>query len=236
MPGGGCEEPSVPASSISSAFARWRTVVCPAPICPYIQLLRSGRRRRPAHPRALRHGRGGGADRGRPDQPARTPRRDDDPPGLPARATGIRGLRPSLRPGRLQRCRAARPAGQERHPEHAPYQGDELRALRRLQRESQSSPFVFVSERGPPFTAAGLARMIERAAAAAGLELKAHPHMLRHACGYALANKGHEHPGDSGLARPSVDHQHCRLQGAGAEPVQGLLAGLICPRTDPGNP
>jgi site-specific recombinase XerD len=34
--------------------------------------------------------------------------------------------------------------------------------------------------------------MIERAAAAAGLELKAHPHMLRHACGYALANKGHD--------------------------------------------
>ena len=25
-----------------------------------------------------------------------------------------------------------------------------------------------------------------------GLELKAHPHMLRHACGYALANKGHD--------------------------------------------
>jgi hypothetical protein len=28
--------------------------------------------------------------------------------------------------------------------------------------------------------------------AAAGLEIKAHPHMLRHACGYALANKGHD--------------------------------------------
>ena len=34
--------------------------------------------------------------------------------------------------------------------------------------------------------------MIERAAVAAGLPLKAHPHMLRHACGYALANKGHD--------------------------------------------
>jgi len=33
---------------------------------------------------------------------------------------------------------------------------------------------------------------VERAAACAGLELKAHPHMLRHACGYALANKGHD--------------------------------------------
>ena len=35
--------------------------------------------------------------------------------------------------------------------------------------------------------------MIERAARKRlGLELKAHPHMLRHACGYALANKGHD--------------------------------------------
>jgi site-specific recombinase XerD len=32
--------------------------------------------------------------------------------------------------------------------------------------------------------------MIERAAAGAGLELKAHPHMLRHACSSVLANKG----------------------------------------------
>jgi integrase len=77
-------------------------------------------------------------------------------------------------------------------PSTHPVQGDELRALRRLQRESASSPFVFVSERGSPFTTAGFARMIERAAEGAGLELKAHPHMLRHACGYALANKGHD--------------------------------------------
>jgi integrase len=77
-------------------------------------------------------------------------------------------------------------------PSTHPIQGDELRALRRLHRDSPTSPFVFVSERGSPFTTAGFARMIERAADGAGLELKAHPHMLRHACGYALANKGHD--------------------------------------------
>jgi site-specific recombinase XerD len=60
------------------------------------------------------------------------------------------------------------------------------------QRESPASPFVSVSERGSPFTTAGFARMIERAAAGADLEIKAQPHMLRHAWGYALANKGHE--------------------------------------------
>jgi site-specific recombinase XerD len=71
-----------------------------------------------------------------------------------------------------------------------PLLGDELRALRRLRQESVTSPFVFVSERGTPFTTAGFARMIERAAVGAGIELKAHPHMLRHACGYKLANDG----------------------------------------------
>jgi Phage integrase family len=41
-------------------------------------------------------------------------------------------------------------------------------------------------------TTAGFARMVERAANAAALELKVRPHMLRHACGYALANQGHD--------------------------------------------
>jgi integrase len=77
-------------------------------------------------------------------------------------------------------------------PSTHPLCGDEMRALRRLQRGSTPSPFAFVSERGSPFTTAGFARMIERAATGAGLDLKAHPHMLRHACGYALANKGHD--------------------------------------------
>ena len=76
-------------------------------------------------------------------------------------------------------------------PSTHPLLGDEMRALRRLQRENDTSPFVFVSERGSPFTTAGFARMVERAAAA-GLKLKAHPHMLREACGYALANRGYD--------------------------------------------
>jgi site-specific recombinase XerC len=70
-------------------------------------------------------------------------------------------------------------AGKNGTPSTHPIQGDELRALRRLQRESPTSPFVFVGERGSPFTTAKFARMIERAATGAGLEIKAHPHMLR---------------------------------------------------------
>jgi len=78
-------------------------------------------------------------------------------------------------------------------PATHPIRGDELRALRRLEREQEpKSPFVFTSERGSPFTTAGFARMIERAGSAAELGFPAHPHMLRHACGFALANKGHD--------------------------------------------
>ena len=78
-------------------------------------------------------------------------------------------------------------------PATHPIMGDELRALRKLQREQEpKSPYVFTSERGAPFSTAGFARMIERAAVEAKLGFPAHPHMLRHACGYKLANDGHD--------------------------------------------
>ena len=78
-------------------------------------------------------------------------------------------------------------------PATHPVVGDEMRALRKLQREQDpKSPFVFTSERGSPFTTAGFARMVERAGVEAKLGFPAHPHMLRHACGFALANKGHD--------------------------------------------
>jgi site-specific recombinase XerD len=58
--------------------------------------------------------------------------------------------------------------------------------------ESEIISVDHAMEWSSPFATGGLARMIERAAGGAGLEIKAHPHMLRHACGYALANKGHD--------------------------------------------
>jgi integrase len=60
-------------------------------------------------------------------------------------------------------------------------------------RSSQELPFVFVSERGASLTGPpGFFRMVERAAIAVNLSIKAHAHMLRHACGYKLANDGHD--------------------------------------------
>ena len=76
-------------------------------------------------------------------------------------------------------------------PATHPLTGKELRALRRLQREQKlKSPFVFTSERGTPFTKRGFEAMVERAGEAAGFDMKIHPHMLRHTCGFKLANDG----------------------------------------------
>jgi integrase len=76
-------------------------------------------------------------------------------------------------------------------PSVHPLSGRELRALRRLQREQEpKSSFVFTSERGAPFSSAGWRKMVARLGVAAGFDVLVHPHMLRHACGYKLANDG----------------------------------------------
>jgi integrase len=69
-------------------------------------------------------------------------------------------------------------------------EGDELRALRRLRREYPGGPFIFVTERGGPLTRSTVNKLVTRAGREAEMEFPVHPHMLRHACGYYLANKG----------------------------------------------
>ena len=76
-------------------------------------------------------------------------------------------------------------------PSVHPLAGVELRALRRLKRDQDpASPFVFTSERGAPFTTAGFRKMVARLGKAAGFDFPVHPHQLRHACGFQLANQG----------------------------------------------
>ena len=77
-------------------------------------------------------------------------------------------------------------------PSVHPLQGDELRALRRLQREQAPGPHVFVSERGAPMAPKSFHALVQRLGERAGMPFAIHPHMLRHGCGYELANKGHD--------------------------------------------
>ena len=73
-----------------------------------------------------------------------------------------------------------------------PIAGDELRAIKRhLATRSDALPWLFVSERGQPLTRQSVNYLIATAARRAGLG-SVHPHMLRHSCGFALANKGYD--------------------------------------------
>jgi len=77
-------------------------------------------------------------------------------------------------------------------PSTHPVRGDELRALRKLQREAQKSPFVFITERGGPFTTGSFNWLVKRAGQKARFPFQIHAHMLRHATGYRLAGDGHD--------------------------------------------
>jgi type 1 fimbriae regulatory protein FimB/type 1 fimbriae regulatory protein FimE len=73
-----------------------------------------------------------------------------------------------------------------------PLRGPEIRALRRLQRDYPATPYVFVTERKGPLTASTVRKMLTRAGTRAGIGFPVHPHMLRHGCGFKLANDGHD--------------------------------------------
>lgn len=73
-----------------------------------------------------------------------------------------------------------------------PIRGPELRALRRLQRDYSTLPYVFSSERKAPLTSDAIRKILSRAGSVAKMPFTVHPHMLRHACGYKLAQAGQD--------------------------------------------
>ncbi len=77
-------------------------------------------------------------------------------------------------------------------PSSHPIRGPEIRALRRLKRDYPDTPYVFVTERKGPLTTSTVRKLIARAGEKAGMDFPVHPHMLRHACGFKLANEGHD--------------------------------------------
>ena len=72
------------------------------------------------------------------------------------------------------------------HPLHGP----ELRHLKQLKLKNEQNSYVFINERKAPISGDAFRVMLKRTNANAKLDIKVHPHMLRHACGYKLANDG----------------------------------------------
>jgi integrase len=77
-------------------------------------------------------------------------------------------------------------------PSVHPIGGGEIRALRRLKREQPESRYAFVTERLGPMTTAGFRKLVARISEEAKFPFPVHPHMLRHACGFKLANDGQD--------------------------------------------
>ena len=76
-----------------------------------------------------------------------------------------------------------------------PIPGDELRLIRRYLRVKKEKhptlPWLFLSERGNQLSRFTVIKLVETCYQKAGLR-KITPHMLRHGCGYYLANKGYD--------------------------------------------
>jgi site-specific recombinase XerD len=77
-------------------------------------------------------------------------------------------------------------------PSVHPMGGGEIRDLRRLKREQIDSRHVFLTERRAPISPAGFRKMLARVGVDVKFPFPVHPHMLRHACGYKLANDGQD--------------------------------------------
>jgi type 1 fimbriae regulatory protein FimB/type 1 fimbriae regulatory protein FimE len=83
----------------------------------------------------------------------------------------------------------------------------ELWALRTLKCENASSRYVFMTERRAPMTTAGFRKLVVRIGLAARMPFPVHPHMLRHACGFKLANDGQDpHALQHYLGHKNIQH------------------------------
>jgi type 1 fimbriae regulatory protein FimB len=89
-----------------------------------------------------------------------------------------------------------------------PLRGDELRAigawLKERARMKPTGKAFFVSEQRQPLHRSTVNLAMRKYSVAAALPLLAHPHMLRHACGFALADQG----ADTRLIQDYLGHRN----------------------------
>ena len=89
---------------------------------------------------------------------------------------------PKARPFHVRRLKGSKDGAHTLEP-------DTVRLLKRFQGDADG-PYVFRSERGGPMSVDAVQVIVARAGREAGLKFKVHPHMLRHACGFFLAEQG----------------------------------------------
>ena len=141
-------------------------------------------------------------------------RRGDSPCGLPAALLTawtmiLIGYRHGLRASELcdlQWSQVELAAGQlhvrgakNGSPSVHPMQGDEIRALRRRQREQGRSSHVFMTERDGPMTPKAFHALFGRIGARAKMQFPIHPHI----CGMAVLRPGERRPRHTGATGTS---------------------------------
>lgn len=136
--------------------------------------------------------------------------------------TNLRVSDINLNDGRIY-CRRLKGSVTNTHP----MDGDEIRLCRRWLKERPKTAldYVFVSERGAPLTRQSAWRIVAEAGERAALDLEVHPHMLKHSCGYYLANKGL----DTRLIQDYMGHKQIqntvRYTATNAKRFEGLWRG-----------
>jgi type 1 fimbriae regulatory protein FimB len=90
-----------------------------------------------------------------------------------------------------------------------PMRQDELRLLKAwlaVRQADTLTPHLFISERGQPISRITIYKMIQQCGEMAQFPFCVHPHMLRHACGYALADQG----ADTRLIQDYLGHRNIK--------------------------
>lgn len=104
-----------------------------------------------------------------------------------------------------------------------PLREDEIRAIKHWLKERAGylvgdSSALFLSERGGPLTRQQVYNLVKRYGLLGGLDIDAHPHMLRHGCGFALADQG----ADTRLIQDYLGHRNIQhtVQYTAANPAR----------------
>ena len=148
---------------------------------------------RASQPGASDRDRSGKAHRGCKGQPIWSPGRDDAPRSLSTRPAGFGNLRPAMGSDRFHVGHSARSPRQEWKAEYTSCSRRRTAsATEATNVRLQNRPFVFMTERGGPFTTDSFNWLVKRAGQKARFPFQVHAHMLRHATGYRLAGDGHD--------------------------------------------